>query len=69
MSQAAHVAQAVLVEPKMTKKSLIIIDDTWFERHWDIYFGKGGAAVPYLVSQGYTVLYTEQYGTVLGRFW
>ena len=35
--------------------------------------GKGGAAVPYLISQGYTVLETTngrsgEYGIILGRF-
>lgn len=68
MSQASHLAQAIEVERKSAQQSLIVIDDTWFDRGWDIYNGKGGAAVPYLISKGYRVLYTEQYGTILGRF-
>ena len=57
-SQAAHVHQAVLVEAKTADNSIICIDDTWFHSIWDTYQGKGGAAVPYLLAKGYTVLET-----------
>jgi hypothetical protein len=72
-SQAAHVHQAVLVEAKTTNNSIICIDDTWFHSTWDTYQGKGGAAVPYLLAKGYTVLETTNgrdgtYGIILGRF-
>ena len=72
-SQAAHVHQAVLVEAKTTENSIICIDDTWFHSTWDTYQGKGGAAVPYLLAKGYTVLETTNgrdrtYGIILGRF-
>ena len=72
-SQAAHVAQAVLLETKTTANSIIAVDDTWFDLGWDTYQGKGGAVVPYLISKGYTVLETTNgrdgtYGTILGRF-
>lgn len=72
-SQAAHVHQAVLLEPKTTDNSIICIDDTWFHSTWDTYQGKGGAAVPYLLAKGYVVLETTDgrngiYGTILGRF-
>jgi hypothetical protein len=72
-SQAAHVHQAVLVETKTADNSIICIDDTWFHSTWDTYQGKGGAAVPYLLAKGYTVLETTNgrdgdYGIILGRF-
>ena len=72
-SQAAHVHQTVLVEAKTTDNSVICIDDTWFHSTWDTYQGKGGAAVPYLLAKGYTVLETTNgrdgtYGIILGRF-
>ena len=72
-SQAAHVHQAVLVEAKTADNSIICIDDTWFHSTWDTYQGKGGAAVPYLLAKGYTVLETTNgrdgtYGIILGRF-
>jgi hypothetical protein len=73
MSQSAHVHQAVLLETKTTTNSIIAMDDTWFDTGWDTYQGKGGAAVPYLIARGYTVLETTngrngEYGTILGRF-
>jgi hypothetical protein len=73
MSQSAHVHQAVLLESRTTENSIICIDDTWFHSTWDTYQGKGGAAVPYLIARGYTVLETTngrsgEYGIILGRF-
>ena len=73
MSQIAHVHQAVILETKTTTNSIIAMDDTWFDTGWDTYQGKGGAAVPYLIARGYTVLETTngrngEYGTILGRF-
>jgi hypothetical protein len=73
MSQSAHVHQAVILETKTTTNSIIAIDDTWFDTGWDTYQGKGGAAIPYLIARGYTVLETTngrngEYGTILGRF-
>jgi hypothetical protein len=73
MSQIAHVHQAVILETKTTTNSIIAMDDTWFDTGWDTYQGKGGAAVPYLIACGYTVLETTngrngEYGTILGRF-
>ena len=72
-SQAAHVHQAVLIETKTSDNSIICIDDTWFDSGWHTYQGKGGAAVPYLLAKGYTVLETTNgrdgtYGIILGRF-
>ena len=70
-SQMAHLNQAILAMPIMAETSLIICDDTWFNEHWGHYSGKSGAAIPYLVSQGYRVLETEEYptyGTILGRW-
>ena len=67
-SQTAHLMQAVRVEQLASSNSLIVFDDTWFYREWAIFNGKGGAAVPYLLGKGYKILYTEQYGTILGRF-
>jgi hypothetical protein len=73
MSQSAHVHQAVLIESRTAENSIVCIDDTWFDQGWDTYQGKGGAAVPYLIARGYTVLETTngrsgEYGIILGRF-
>jgi hypothetical protein len=69
-SQRAHLAQAIAGIGHMTKRSLIVCDDSWFNEWWGHYTGKSGAAIPYLLNQGYTVLETEAdpvYGTILGR--
>ena len=69
-SQRAHLSQAILAMGHMTDRSLIVCDDTWFNPWWGHYSGKSGSAIPYLVDQGYQVLYTEEqpiYGTILGR--
>jgi hypothetical protein len=70
-SQMAHLTQTILIMPHMTPRSLVVCDDTWYNEHWGHYSGKSGAAVPYLISQGYRILETEEYptyGTILGRF-
>ena len=70
-SQMAHLNQAILAMPRMALHSLVVCDDTWYNEHWGHYSGKSGAAVPYLIGQGYRVLDTEEYptyGTILGRF-
>jgi len=69
-SQMAHLNQAILAAPLMADTSLIICDDTWFNESWGHYSGKSGAAIPYLVGQGFRILATEAhpvYGTILGR--
>ena len=71
MSQMVHLNQAILAMPSMAERSLIICDDTWFNEHWGHYSGKSGAAIPYLIGQGYRVLESEEYptyGTILGRW-
>ena len=69
-SQAAHVTQMVTAMPFMAKQSIVICDDTWYNKHWGHYSGKSGAVVPYLIGQGYRVAETEEYpvyGTILTR--
>lgn len=71
VSQMVHLNQAILAMPSMTPRSLIICDDTWYNEHWGHYSGKSGAAVPYLIGQGYRVLESEEYpvyGTILARW-
>jgi len=69
-SQAAHLQQMVLALPAMAEQSIVICDDTWYNKWWGHYSGKCGAVVPLLLNNGYSVLYTEEhpeYGTILGR--
>jgi hypothetical protein len=69
-SQRAHLAQMILALNHMAKQCLVVCDDTWYNKWWGHYSGKSGAVVPYLLANGFEVLYTEEqpvYGTILGR--
>jgi hypothetical protein len=69
-SQRAHLNQIIAALPAMGKQSIVILDDTWYNRWWGHYSGKGGAVVPYLLNNGFKVLETEEqpvYGTIMGR--
>ncbi len=69
-SQRAHLAQMTLALPFMGEKSIVVCDDTWYNKWWGHYTGKCGAVVPLLLNNGYKILHTEEhpvYGTVLGR--
>lgn len=61
-SRASHLRVAELVEPHVVAGGLVIFDDTWALPSvldptpgpgWS---GKGGAAVPYLLDRGFTVI-------------
>lgn len=69
-SQCAHLEQMMLALPIMSPISIVVCDDTWYNKWWGHYSGKSGAVVPLLLNAGYTVLYTEElpvFGTILGR--
>lgn len=69
-SQRAHLDQMIAALPYMTDQSLVVLDDTWYNKWWGHYSGKGGAVVPLLLSHGYSILETEEYpeyGTIMGR--
>jgi hypothetical protein len=69
-SQRAHLEQMMAALPYMDKQSVVVLDDTWYNKWWGHYSGKGGAVVPYLLANGYTVLETEEqpvYGTIMAR--
>ena len=69
-SQSAHLTQMILALPHMAERCLVVCDDTWFNKWWGHYSGKSGAVVPFLLTHGFEVLYTEEqpvYGTILGR--
>lgn len=69
-SQRAHLKQAELAINALADKCLVICDDTWYNKWWGHFSGKGGAVVPYLLNHGFEILHTEEepeYGTILGR--
>jgi 16S rRNA G966 N2-methylase RsmD len=63
--QTSHIGQMVNLLPYMMKKSVVCVDDTY--EYNGVYIGKGGAVVPYLLSQGFDVLQARDYGVILGR--
>ena len=69
-SQRAHLRQAELAVSRLAPKSIVVCDDTWYNKWWGHYSGKSGAVVPFLMNHGFEVLYTEEdpvYGNILGR--
>ena len=69
-SQRAHLRQAELAIRSLAPVSLVVCDDTWYNKWWGHYSGKSGAVVPFLLNHGFEVIYTEEqpvYGTILGR--
>jgi hypothetical protein len=69
-SQRVHLEQMMAAMPAMAEQSIVVLDDTWYNQWWGHYSGKGGAVVPYLLANGYTVLETEEqpvYGTIMAR--
>jgi hypothetical protein len=69
-SQRAHLAQAMIAVHHMAPRSLIVCDDTWYNKWWGHYSGKSGSAIPFLLNNDFTILETEEdpvYGTILAR--
>jgi len=69
-SQRAHLEQMIAALPCMAKQSIVVLDDTWYNKWWGHYSGKGGAVVPFLLANGYKIIDTEEqpvYGTIMGR--
>jgi hypothetical protein len=52
-SQKAHKAQVIAALPFMGPGSFVLFDDTFYNARWD---GKGGLAVPALISAGFSVI-------------
>lgn len=70
-SQQAHLLQAMLLIPMMSKNNIIVCDDTWYHPREGVFIGKCSAVVPYLLLNGYKILHSEGYrqnsGLILGR--
>ena len=52
-SQIAHLIQAIKLTNMLAKQCVIVCDDTFLNRN-QTYDGKSGAAVPYLLTLGFT---------------
>lgn len=55
--QREHIAQMYYCLEYMADKSVIICDDTPYQKHSGIYIGKNGAVVPFLLNFGYKIVY------------
>jgi hypothetical protein len=69
-SQRAHLMQSIYAVPHMAKRSIVVCDDTWYNKWWGHYSGKSGSAIPFWLANGYQVLHTQEqpvYGTILGK--
>ena len=69
-SQRAHLEQMIAALPLMAEQSIVVLDDTWYNKWWGHYSGKGGAVIPYLLSKDYSILETQEqpvYGTIMAR--
>jgi hypothetical protein len=66
-SQVEHLAQMIGCFPYMAEQSIIICDDTPVVEHHGTYTGKCGAVVPYLLTNGYQIVYAGNNGVILVR--
>ena len=66
-SQIEHLHQTINCMPYMADQSLVICDDTPVVEHHGTYTGKCGAVVPYLLCNGYRIVYTGNNGVILAR--
>jgi len=64
-SQIAHLVQAIKLTNMLAKQCIIVCDDTFINRN-QTYDGKSGAAVPYLLTLGFTP-YVVPAGVILVR--
>ena len=65
LSQKTHLKQAQASLPKLSKNGIVIFDDT--PKSGDGFSGKGGLAVPWLVSQGLKISHTLGTGVLLRK--
>jgi hypothetical protein len=70
-SQLAHLAQAMWLVHIMSDHCVIICDDTWYHPQEGVFVGKCGAAVPYLLLNGFKIVdvqgYRQNSGLILTR--
>ncbi len=64
-SQVEHLTQMIYILPYMAEHSVVVCDDT-FKTQEQVYSGKCGAVVPFLLANGYKVV-QDQLGVILKR--
>lgn len=55
-SQAAHLAQSILVAGHCSDRCFVLFDDTWPSPRPGVYSGKGGTAVPFLLANNFEII-------------
>ena len=65
-SQQAHLIQALKLTNMLAEQCIVVCDDTFIDKTHHSYEGKCGAAVPYLLTLGFTA-HVENVGIVLVR--
>lgn len=58
-SQRSHLLQAIKLEKLLTPNATVMCDDTWYDEGNMIYIGKCSAAIPFLLSIGFSVAHQE----------
>jgi len=70
-SQLAHLAQTMWLVHIMAEHCVIICDDTWYHPQEGVFVGKCGAAIPYLLLNGFKIVdvqgYRQNSGLILTR--
>jgi hypothetical protein len=66
-SQVTHLKQALLLNDLLTPQAIVVCDDTYWDHTHATYTGKCGAAIPYLITCGFTPVLEENHGVILIR--
>lgn len=64
-SQTEHLRQMINILPYMLESSVICLDDTY--RFNDVFIGKSGAVVPYLIINNYQIVAEDNYCLIMQR--
>lgn len=71
-SQLSHLMQAMYLVDYLTENCLVICDDTWYHPNEGVFIGKCSAAIPYLATQGLSVIHAQGYRqnstVIMGKF-
>jgi hypothetical protein len=71
-SQLSHLMQAMYLVDYLTDNCLVICDDTWYHPNEGVFIGKCSAAIPYLATQGLSVIHAQGYRqnstVIMGKF-
>ncbi len=67
MSAQVHLSQGQAALPKMTKKAVVAVDDTFYRSDGRCWFGKGAFVVPFFLIAGFKLIESHKRGVLLAR--